>query len=103
MSTLAERLRKVMDDGALTKRDLQRWLNRPYPTVRFWIIGKQEPWEIWRADVEEKLRALEAVVRARKYLPMPPSYSPRDRAELMQALIDERDAGLPRDRSAAGR
>ena len=96
MKTLSKRLQEVMQEGSLTKRDLQRWFDRPYPTVRFWIIGKHWPWEIWRDDVEAKLRALELLVRQRKYLPVPPSFSPRDRSDLMQALIHARDSGLSR-------
>jgi hypothetical protein len=103
MKNLSERLNKAMEDGALTKRDLQRWFGRSYATVRCWIIGQQEPWAVWREDVEQKLLALERLVRDRKHLPVPPSYSPADRSELIQALIHERDTAVSRNRSAARR
>ena len=75
MKTLSERLQAAMEEGALTKRDLQRWFDRPYPTVRLWVLGIRKPWEIWREDVEEKLRALEILVRQRNHLPVPPCTS----------------------------
>lgn len=103
MKTLSERLLKLMEDGALTKRDLQRWLGRPYPTVRLWIVGTHKPWDVWEEEVENKVLALEKLVRERRVLPVPASYSPNDRAELIEDLIDERDARLPRTRSAARR
>jgi hypothetical protein len=103
MKTLSQRLCRIMEHGGLTKRDLQRWFDRPYPTVRCWIIGKQEPWEIWRDDVDAKLVALEDLVREQKSLPVPASYSPADRNELIQALIHARDTRLSRNRPAARR
>ena len=103
MKTIAEKLQKLMEDGSLTKQDLQRWLGRPYPTVRMWIIGFQEPWAIWRDDVDEKVMALETLVRKRDDFPIPPSYSRADRKELIERLARERDAQLPRSRSAARR
>jgi hypothetical protein len=103
MKPISQRLQKLMEDGALTKRDMQRWFGRPYPTVRMWIIGKQEPWIVWRDDVEDKIGALERLLRKRDSLPIPPSFTPADRSELIERLIHERDAGLSRKNSAARR
>ncbi len=102
MTPLSKRLSRVMREGALTKRDLQIWFGRPYQTVRVWIVGQASPWEPWRDDVERKLVALERLVARRKDLPVPASYSPSDRSELIRRLVHERDARLSQSHSAGG-
>ena len=82
---------------------MQRWFGRPYPTVRLWIVGKHLPWTVWEEEVEWKVEALERLVAERKHLPVPASYSPSDRAELIETLIHERDIKFSRARSAARR
>jgi hypothetical protein len=101
MSDLSKRLQKAMKDGGLTFRDLSRWFGRSYGSVRFWTIGKTVPWHIWAEDVEEKLILLERIIEKGKNLPIPASASSADRIQIIQALIDERDARLSR-KSAAG-
>ena len=87
MSNLRGRLEAVLDNGRLTVRDLSRWFARPYSTVMFWVVGKSEPWHVWADDVESKLVALERLIAKREHLPIPPSYLPADRIELIGKLI----------------
>src|SRR3974390_488242 len=102
-SSLSKRLRQLMVDGSLTVRDLQRWLARPYPTVRMWATGGHEPWEVWREEIERNVSLLEHLVAKSPDFPIPASFSPSGRRELIERLANERDQRLSRRRSAARR
>lgn len=97
---LSKRLHAALDEGGLSKRDLSLWFGRPYATVRMWIEGVQEPWVVWRQDIEQKLEVLEYLIRQRKSLPVPASFRPSDRLELIERLVRERDARFSRAHSA---
>lgn len=100
MKTFAERIRYCVDKGRLTGADLSVWFGRPYPTVRTWREGSHEPWEPWRGEAERCLTALEALVRQNRLLPMPPSYNATERRAYVRQLVVQRDASLPKTRSA---
>ena len=97
---LSKRLNAALDEGGLSKRDLSIWFGRPYATVRMWIEGVQEPWVVWKDDIEQKLAALEHLIRQRKSLPIPPSFNHADRRGLIERLVRERDLKLPRARAS---
>ena len=71
--TFAERLQAIMRDGNLTGADLARWFDRPDPTVRGWINGKQglggAPLDV--AYVEAQLDKLERLLKKKQGLPVP--------------------------------
>ena len=88
---LSKRLQRLMADGSLTIRDMQRWLARPYPTVRMWATGGHEPWEVWRDEVERNVTLLENLVAKSADFPIPGSFRPSDRRELIERLVHDRD------------
>jgi hypothetical protein len=91
---LADRLQAAMRGGNLTLSDLARWFDRPYPTVRQWTLGNNQPrWAPLNdaIDIEKRLAALEKLIKANKKLPVP-RLSPQDRIEYMEEL--QHDAGF---------
>lgn len=86
-STFAGRLQAVMRDGNLTGADLARWFDRPDPTVRGWISGKQNlggaPLDI--AFVEAQLVKLEIFLKKKQGLPVP-RMTPAKRIEYINEL-----------------
>lgn len=99
MKSFAQRIQYCVDKGRLTGADLSVWFGRPYPTVRTWREGLSEPWKPWRGEAERCLSALEQAIRARLF-PMPSSYNAAERRRYVKELADERDARLPKTRSA---
>jgi hypothetical protein len=82
MSTVAERLAKVLIAGNLTVSDLARWFERPRPTVQDWVNGT-EPWgaPLDRARVEQQLQKLEQMIHSRTGFPVPMSISRAERID----------------------
>lgn len=57
--TLQKRLKKVMRDRNLRVADLARRFNRPYTTVREWVLHGREPGEADQRFVDRRLKAWE--------------------------------------------
>lgn len=57
--TFQKRLTKCMKAGSLRTADLARWFDRPYTTVREWVLHGREPGEKDRSHVERRLKVLE--------------------------------------------
>lgn len=100
MKSFAGRIQYCVDKGRLTGADLSVWFGRPYPTVRTWREGLSEPWKPWRGEAERCLNYLENLIRYSGKLPMPASYNAAERRAFIKRLADERDARLPKTRSA---
>jgi hypothetical protein len=67
-----KRLSVVMRDGNLRVADLGRWFDRPYPTVRGWIMGGQVGGT--QGDINEihaSLMRLEFLVKNKRGFPVP--------------------------------
>jgi len=64
--TFGERLNACAVRGNLTTADLARWFDRPYPTVRSWVIDGWSPGDGpgTRARMNERLAALEKMLRS---------------------------------------
>lgn len=56
--TFAKRLIALQRQGDLSTADLQHWFNRPYSTIRSWVVDKRNPRYAGR-DVEVSLRVLQ--------------------------------------------
>lgn len=54
--TLQSRLKKYMRDGNLRVAGLARKLNRPYTTVREWVLYGRIPGEVEQRRIERKLK-----------------------------------------------
>lgn len=66
-----ERLERVLDVGNLRVADLARWFDRPYSTVKSWMLGHEPmgpPGDL--REVFAALVRLEAAIIARE-LPLP--------------------------------
>jgi transposase-like protein len=68
-----QRLRRCVERGNLTVSDLARWFNRPYATVRSWLIAGREPagGPVTVRRAYERLSALEQVVRDQSLSDLP--------------------------------
>jgi hypothetical protein len=91
---LADRLQAVMRGGNLTLSDLSRWFERPYPTVRQWSLGNNQPRLAPlddATDVENRLVALEKLIKANRKFPVP-RLSPSKRIDYMDEI--RRGAGF---------
>lgn len=84
MSTFQQRLRRCVERGNLTVADLCRWFDRPYATVRCWLVAGREPsgGPVTVRRAREKLVALELAVRDRSLRDLPM----RQRAEQLVRL-----------------
>lgn len=86
MTSFQQRLQRCRDRGNLTVADLGRWFDRPYATVRTWLVNGWEPGDgpVTRERMQTRLSALEAVVgrnaKELRALPM------RARAERLEQL-----------------
>lgn len=67
MKALAERLRECQQRGELTTADLAHWFDRPFPTVRLWVMGKSLPREPAARLIYSRLGLLEARVALRTF------------------------------------
>lgn len=57
--TLQKRLKKIMRDRNLRVADLARRFNRPYTTVREWVLHGREPGEADQKHVDRRLKTMD--------------------------------------------
>lgn len=70
---ISKRLNNVMAGGNLTIKDLSRWFNRPFATVRGWVRGRDMRAAPQDAEVIlERLKLIERRIRKGAGLPVPP-------------------------------
>ena len=70
--TFQQRLKACQQAGNMTTADLQRWFDRPYQTVRYWLDGtKPGGGPIDRGHAQQMLELLEALIRKKKGFPVP--------------------------------
>ena len=83
---LAARLSRLLDQGNLTVADLARWLERPHPTVRGWVMGGRLGGPaLDTAFVLARVKLLEDRLRKKRGLPVP-RMSARKRIVYMEGL-----------------
>jgi hypothetical protein len=82
----AERLRRAMDGGSLTRADLSRWFDRPYTTIYRWLQDDRDPWGPNGAHAYALLAELEDRIKLKKGFPIPFSLSPALRVKHMEGL-----------------
>lgn len=59
MVSFQGRLKKCMRNGNLRVADLARWFDRPYTTVREWVLHGREPGKSDKGYIERRLYKLE--------------------------------------------
>lgn len=70
--TFSERLQDLLDAGNLTVADLARWLERPHPTVRGWVLGGNLGGPAMDAAyVIAEISRLEKLIKKKRGLPVP--------------------------------
>ena len=83
---LSDRLGRLIDYGNLTVADLARWLERPHPTVRGWVMGGRLGGPaLDTAFVLARVKLLEDRLRKKRGLPVP-RMSARKRIVYMEGL-----------------
>lgn len=104
MKTLQERLLAAQQSGALTLSDLHRWFQRPYHTVRSWVVWGCEPVaSVERERIDDQLALLERLILKGKVLPMPASVTSRQRIDYIQQALHVANARLSKGHLARGR
>ena len=80
--TFQQRLRACERGGNLTVADLARWFDRPYPTVRSWMVDGIEPGggPIDKEHAESMLGLLETLIKQKRWFPVP-RLRPQERIE----------------------
>lgn len=95
MTNLCERIREAARVGQLTPSDLATWFERPYPTVRTWLVDGREP-ETFLEETEQRLYKLEHAI-ACDLFPVPygmsahkrPSYIEKVRGDVLKSGLSE--------------
>ena len=83
---LDERLRRLLNQGNLTVADLARWLERPHPTVRGWVLGGRLGGPaLDTAFILARIKLLEDRLKKKRGLPVP-RMSARRRIVYMEGL-----------------
>ena len=83
---LSDRLGRLIDYGNLTVADLARWLERPHPTGRGWVMGGRLGGPaLDTAFVLARVKLLEDRLRKKRGLPVP-RMSARKRIVYMEGL-----------------
>jgi len=98
MSSFQARLRWCLKHGRMTVADLQHWFDRPYPTVRMWVMEPREPRGPSGSDADKLLLQLEKKIKAG--LVIPSSLSLQDRPTYMKRLRNGQRPGVPAAHSA---
>ena len=83
--TIAQRLVRCMDAGALSVADLAVWMNVAYPTMRAWVQGRV-PRSARARQLELSLAKLERAIDRGTGLPVPMELSQHKRPAYMGAL-----------------
>lgn len=100
--SFAARLKKARVNGSMTTADLSVWFDRPYPTIRSWLEGR-EPWGPNGDVARAALDTLEKAVTRRSGFPVPVHLSPVGRKRHMRQARHEHlgaNSRVPRTRSA---
>ena len=85
-ATFQQRLNRLLADGNLTVADLARWLERPHPTVRGWVMGGNLGGAgMDAAYVIAEITRLEKLIKKKRGLPVP-RMSARKRMAYMSEL-----------------
>ena len=72
----------------MIKADLQIWFDRPYHTVRTWLLRGSEPRDPGRREAYRRLEILEKAIAAQQGFPIPSTLSNLRRPEHVQQLRD---------------
>ena len=67
--------------------DLAHWLDRPYATVRTWVIARRVPHTIYQAQIALHLELLEKAIASRTVFPLP-AMSAHKRPEYIKQVRD---------------
>ena len=82
----SRRLQVLLDQGNMTVADLARWLERPHPTVRGWVLGGNLGGPAMDAAfVLAEVERLEKMIKRKRGLPVP-RMSARRRITYMNEL-----------------
>jgi len=97
--TFRLRLLAVMKQGSLTTADLSIWFDRPYHTVRGWLLG-YNPWGVHRDRTFKLLENLERTIKSKRKFPVPDRLSPVQRREHITQVRNDLHAGVSKSRPA---
>lgn len=102
-----ERLEQAKNSG-VSVADLALWFNRPYHTVRGWLVprtdrdreGGYEPWGPYRKELLKRMEQLETALTKKEWIKG--QYAPRvKRQKILKALRRECDRAISKTRPAA--
>ena len=87
MKDFQQRLKDVLQGGNLTVADLARWVDRPDPSVRGWVVNGGEPGggPLDKQEIQFLLEKLERLVQRNRSLPLP-RLSPQERIRRLKKL-----------------
>src|SRR5258705_7177018 len=98
--SFVKRLLALQRQGSLSTADLQHWFDRPYSTVRSWVVDKRDPRYAGR-DAESSLRLLHHCITQFEDLR---GVSSHERPARIRALRQAADSGrVPKAGSASRR
>ncbi len=83
--SFSTRLQRLLDHGNLTVADLARWLERPHPTVRGWVMGGNLGGPtLDAAYVIAEVVRLEKLIKHKRGLPVPRMSARKRRAYMTE-------------------
>ncbi len=92
MKPFSKRLCAAMRTGRLTKADLRRWFDRPYPTVETWIEADRTPRGPAGEEAERRLSLLEKGIATKRGFPIPVDLSQTERPLYVEKLFHDHNA-----------
>lgn len=100
------RLARCVKRGDLARRDLCIWFDRPYSTIRSWLVSEREPELTSPAgrEAHRLLDILETAIEKDDRFPVPATLSQRYRPTYVKELVRrhvKRDPDVPSPRTAA--
>lgn len=98
MSEFQKRLHWCLKHGNMTVADLKHWFDRPYPTVRMWVVEPRAPRGPSGTDANKLLLQLEKKIRGG--LVIPSGLSLQDRPTYVKRLRNGQRSGVPAAHSA---
>jgi hypothetical protein len=96
MIAFKTRLERAKKQGRLTTADLATWFERPYPTVRSWLLKGREPWGPNGEDSLRLMAILERAIKNKRGFPVPIRLSPSNRRAYVEARRHDLDGRVPR-------
>lgn len=99
----APRLRAALKESKFSVSDAALWFDKPFATVRHWVVNDTEPFGPAAGVMLKRLALLEKAIEIDARLPVPPELSPRSRVAYIKDLVrrhEKRDPDLPSPRIA---